>query len=392
MLYNNILLQTYSPEGLNASLISFYSEWKERYLRTVSNTYPTQQYLFYTLDQPNLLPAVTCSEAMGYGMFIFPMMSIFDPNAKHHFHALYCYIQHYPSFYNPNLMAWQQIMAPDGHIINATSDTSSATDGDMDISYGLLLAHRLWEQDKDIDYLQEARLHIQALMTSCVSPKDSILYLGDWVSGLQENDFKYVTRSSDFMGYLIKIFAQVDRKNKRRWLQVLSRINHIIDSQLTRQSKTNGLMPDFFKKEGKSYMAPTSQVLESLHDGDYFYNSCRTPWRYAMNSILFHSPTSYEVHLLNQWIKKKTKGMPSQIVSGYYIANGIPGDGFGEPNNLAFIAPFLVSAIAEKGNDAWILSLWNALLAKPIDECTFYENTLKLIAMIIATGNWLSPI
>lgn len=392
MLYNNILKSTYSQNTLDAVLISFYEDWKTQYLRKVQDTSPLQEYLFYTFDQPTDNNAVTCSEAMGYGMCIFPMMSPFDKDAKKHFQALYNFIKCYPSYYNPNLMAWQQIETPDGHIVNSSNKTSSATDGDMDIAYGLLLAHRLWGKGNDAStYLNDALLRMNALMTSCVFPQTSILLLGDWVIGLDHGFYTGITRSSDFITYILKSFMQVDKQNIHKWKNVLLRIYSIIHFQMTRQSILNGLMPDFFVRSANHYIAPTYKVLESIHDGDYYYNSCRTPWRYAMDSILYHTPVSHQLRTLNTWVQRKTNGRPTNIMSGYYLAGGIPGTSFGTPGQLSFIAPFLVSALCQPNNDPWKLALWDFIISTPITSGTFYDNTLKLMALIVATGNWIAP-
>lgn len=355
MLLNMILKSTYSQDDLNSILVSFYEEWKARYLRRVQDTLPSQEYIFYTYDQPLENQAITCSEAMGYGMFIFPMMSSFDKDAKKHFDALYRYIVNFPSYYNPHLMAWQQIKTTSNIIVNSSSQTSSATDGDMDITYGLLLAHDLWgKTDLASHYFSNAQLRMNALMTSCVCPKTFIILLGDWVLGIGHSSYEGVTRSSDFMTYLIKSFMQIDLQNRHIWEQVLFRIQSIVDFQMKCQSKLNGLMPDFFIRAGKNYIAPKYKVLESNHDGDYYYNSCRTPWRYAMDSILYNTPLSIQLHTLNKWVRQ-------------------------------------ICALAEPGNDAWKLELWNYITKAPITCGTFYDNTLKLIALIIATGNWVSP-
>ena len=147
-------------------------------------------------------------------------------------------------------------------------------------------------------------------------------------------------------------------------------------------------MPDFFIKDKGKYIAPKVKVLETIHDGDYYYNSCRIPWRYSMDIILNKTPVTTQLHTLNTWIKKETLSNPENIKSGYYLANDSPGIAFGSSNDLSFIAPFLVSSLIEKENDAWTISLWKTLINKPIIQCTFYENTLKLLAMIVATGNW----
>ena len=42
--------------------------------------------------------------------------------------------------------------------------TSSATDGDMDIAYSLLLADKQWGSDGEIDYLKQGKKVIDAIM------------------------------------------------------------------------------------------------------------------------------------------------------------------------------------------------------------------------------------
>lgn len=382
----------YSKEQLTFELLKFYEEWKNRYLITVKDSSPTKEYLFYTLDQPTTNNAVTCSEAMGYGMVIFPIMYKFDKSAKEHFTNIYNFIKSYPSFYNKNLMAWQQIMDSNGNIVNSEPETSSATDGDMDISYGLLIADKLWRKLDKIDYKYEAVKRIQALMDSCVDKDDYSLTLGDWVTGLPKSTFKGVARSSDFMIYSLRSFAKADTKNSKKWNLVIARIQKIINNQMKRESKDNGLIPDFFIKEKGVFIAPNTKILESIHDGDYYFNSARIPWRYSMDSILNKKISiSKQLSTLNKWIIKTTNTNPKNIVSGYYLRNGPPGQPFGTSNDLSFVAPFLVLSLLQKDNPNWTTNLWHHILSVPLESSTFFGNTLKLIAMIVATGNWISP-
>lgn len=391
IIYKNQLLRAYSKEELTMQLLAFYEKWKKRYLRTVQNSSPLKEYLFYTIDEPLPNNAVTCSEAMGYGMVIFPIMYSFDSSAKEHFSHLYNFITSYPSVYNKNLMAWQQVITANGDVVNSAPETSSATDGDMDISYGLLLANKVWGTTNNIDYKSEAIKRIDGLMDSCVDKSDFSLNLGDWVTGLTNSTFKSITRSSDFMTYSIREFIKADSKNSSKWRAVMYRIKNTISEQLKRESKDNGLMPDFFIKEKCVFIAPNKEVLETIHDGDYYYNSCRIPWRYSMDCILNNIPISKQLTTLNKWIIKTTNSNPKNIVSGYYLSNGIPGQGFGTSNDLSFVAPFLVLSLLQKENLNWTVNLWKHLISIPIENSSFYGNTLKLIAMIVASGNWISP-
>jgi len=285
-------------------------------------------------------------------------------------------------------MAWQQIKDSNGNIVNVEDETSSATDGDMEISYGLILAHKIWGENDKINYKAESIKIIKALMDSCINKRDYTLTLGDWVLALKDNNFKYVTRSSDFILYHIKEFIKLDTQHSTEWTLVAEKINTIISEQMKMQSKKNGLMPDFFIRANNKYIASKIKILETIHDGDYYFNSCRIPWRYSMDIILNNQPLTKQLKTLNRWIKKETSSNPYKIKSGYYVANATPGKPFGSPNDLSFIAPFLVSSLIENGNDDWTISLWKTLTNKPITQCTFYENTLNLMAMIVASGNW----
>ena len=84
--------------------------------------------------------------------------------------------------------------------------------------------------------------------------------------GIGNSPYEGVTRSSDFMTYLIKSFMRIDQQNRYIWEQVLFRIQSIIAYQMQRESKLNGLMPDFFIRAGKNYIAPKNKVLETDHE------------------------------------------------------------------------------------------------------------------------------
>ena len=133
--------------------INFYDYWKEKYL--VQNPYvtdETQYYVFYgdqTYSEAGYEVEVTVSEAHGYGMLIAVSMSDYDNEAKEIFDGMYRYYQSHLSEIGPNLMAWQQ--NDNGKaIVNSSSGGDSATDGDMDIAYALLMADSIWGSDGEI--------------------------------------------------------------------------------------------------------------------------------------------------------------------------------------------------------------------------------------------------
>ena len=200
-----------SDPTLSAETLSYYDDWKNTYLR--ENPYEsseTQYYVFYgeqTFEQAQHEVPVTVSEAHGYGMLISVMMADHDADAKEIFDGMYRYYIAHPSSITPHLMAWQQ--SDNGTALADSNGSDSATDGDLDIAYALLLADSVWGSEGEINYRETAKLMIGDIMEYEVSREDSILRLGDWTYDVEEND-KYftATRSSDFIMQYFPVFSE----------------------------------------------------------------------------------------------------------------------------------------------------------------------------------------
>jgi hypothetical protein len=59
--------------------------------------------------------------------------------------------------------------------------------------------------------------------------------------------------------------------------------------------------------------------------------------------------------------------------------------------SMAFVAPLGVGAMANAANQAWLNDIWDLVVATPVDAEGYYENTLKLLAMLVMSGNWWPP-
>lgn len=159
---------------LSAETTSFYEQWKNKYL--AQDTYVTDETQYYVLYSEekysgnNVSVPVTVSEAHGYGMLIMANMAEYDPQAKSYFDGMYRFFKAHPSDIGSNLMSWQQCDngnalidgAEEGSMTGGFCD--SATDGDMDIAYALLLADSVWGSDGEIDYHAEAIAVINDIM------------------------------------------------------------------------------------------------------------------------------------------------------------------------------------------------------------------------------------
>ena len=71
-------------------------------------------------------------------MLITASMAEYASRAKEIFDGMYQYYKVHLNEIGPNLMAWQQ--NDNGSAIENASGADSATDGDMDIAYALLMA------------------------------------------------------------------------------------------------------------------------------------------------------------------------------------------------------------------------------------------------------------
>lgn len=371
---------------LSGETTNFYEQWKNKYV--IKNPYITdeeQYYVWYsgeTYSQNNSETAVTVSEAHGYGMLITASMADYDKDAKSIFDGMYRYYRDHLSSIGPNLMAWQQ--EDNGTAIVDTTGSDSATDGDMDIAYALLIADHIWGSDGEIPYKQTAIDIINDIMTYEVDKTDWIMQLGDWVYSSKEGDEYYsATRSSDFIVQYMPVFAKVT--GDERWLKVYESTYNIINS-ITDEYNV-GILPDFIVKDddlGK-FVPASPNYLESEYDGAYYYNSCRTPWRISMDYLINGNEDALAfAEMLNNFILDSTDGDPEKIRVGYKI-DGTPIENYGD---LCFTAPFLVSA-ACGANQEWHDSIRNTVINYGND--VYYGDSIKMICLIVDDGGWIVP-
>ncbi len=170
-----------SQAGLDAALNDFYATWKSVYL--IAGCGEGRYYVGMAADgNPTFGGSaertITVSEAHGYGMLIAVMMAPFDPEAQTIFDGLVAYRRDHPAEADPALLAWNQVEGCTDAI--ASNGVATATDGDLDVAYALLLADSFWGSAGEIDYAAEARATIAAILAVEVSADGDFLLLGDW--------------------------------------------------------------------------------------------------------------------------------------------------------------------------------------------------------------------
>jgi hypothetical protein len=162
-----------------------------------------------------------------------------------------------------------------------------------------------------------------------------------------------------------------------------------------------GLISDYvLEADGQSPHPPAAgeQAQESdLTDSEVAYNSCRVPWHIGTDYLVSGDPRAKQAaDAITDWIKRATNGDPTKIIDGYKL-DGSPGSlGPGEMHgpSLAFSAPFAVAAMTDASHQAWLDALWNFTVVQDADVDQgddYYGNTIKVIAMIILSGNYWVP-
>ncbi|KAF9548135.1 hypothetical protein EC957_007163 [Mortierella hygrophila] len=272
-----------------------YSQWRADYVRSWGELVYIDYNKKGEVEQKN---AITCSEAIGYGMLISVLM-----HNQQDFDGLVRWFLH---FKNENgLLAWQQIDDKHNRTYSNAPDggTNSATDGDIDVATALFYAARLWGRSPcgRYDYRQIAVPLCKAILEHEINPYTFMPTLGDWVKipkpqmgamgysgGAQygeESEYKDVTRPSDFILSGFLTFYNEDVERCEEWRKVLDSIIMTVQHQLALNQ--TGLIADFLKQSANGFYEPSpNKILESDNDKDYNWNSCRVPWRLSVYYLL----------------------------------------------------------------------------------------------------------
>ncbi|KAA9041159.1 beta-glucanase [Ginsengibacter hankyongi] len=364
-----------SQQQLDDSVASFYNKWKERYINDDAG-----EGQYYVWVEGSVASNQCVSEGQGYGMIIVALMAGYDTAAQKIYNGLYKYYKLHPSKNSPYLMAWAQTKTFKDY------ELSSATDGDMDIAYSLLLANAQWGSKGKINYLQEAQSMIAAILQQEINSKTFSVLLSNAVEYDSKDYFDM--RSSDFMPAHFKAFGKAT--NNKTWNKVIDANYKLFNFMQKKFSGDAGLLPDFIEHINTKPVPAKPHYLESKYDGKYNYNACRVPWRIATDFIINGESRSKKiVSKINKWIRETTQENPDNISAGYTLEGDDIHKRYYEA--MSFIAPFAVSAMVDAKNQIWLNKLWDYIVSFDIDRFDYFDNTIKMISMIILSGNYWAP-
>lgn len=369
----NLDLQGISPTSQsvaqnNQDVRQFYDAWKSSYLRQAQSG----GYYVHGADTDG--DGKGTSESHGYGMLITALIAGHDVQAKEEFDGLWDFFDRHRSTINSELMGWK---------INSQESSasySSATDGDMDIAYALLLADKQWGSTGAINYRQEAVDMInKGLKVSDYNPSSHRLMLGDWDSN------PYTSRSSDWMPAHLRAYQEAT--GDQAWTSALNEIYDMVET--INETTSTGLMPDFVTGSTAAPDYNNDNLTGEKHSGDYFYNAARTPLRIAMD-YLHHGESRSKVasDKLVTWVK--TQIGSNYDFSKYYAGYTIQGVSLptADYTDTVFVAPVIVAAATNPNNQAMVNAGWEYIKNQ---KTNYFSDTVNLLSMLALTGNWWTP-
>jgi len=312
-------------------------------------------------------------------MIIIALMAGYDTAAQSLFDGLYRYYKEHPSKRNPNLMSWAQ-----NKDCNKFEE-SSAADGDIDIAFSLLLANAQWHGLGKINYLEEAKKIINAIMVQEINRKTFSIMQSNSIEPDSKDYFDM--RSSDFIPSEIRAFKVTGEK---LWDTVLNKNYRLFHFMQKTYSEGVGLVPDFIQNIDRRAKPARKFYLESKYDGLYNYNACRVPWRIATDYIVNGDQRAKQfVAPINKWIRETTNNNPDNISAGYTLA----GDDLKKRNfeALSFIGSFSIAAMVDSKNQEWLNRLWDYMIQFRLKDFDYYDNSIKMLNLIILSHNYWAP-
>jgi endo-1,4-beta-D-glucanase Y len=409
-----------APSGgqamVDGQVKTYYDKWKAKYLQQKCGGYVVNTAGPSGGGTGVFPETFTVSEGHGYGMVIAVMMAGHDPKAQEQFDGLFKVFKAFPSEANPNLMAWEienacpkkyptvMGMTPPGvpsctesapgcfRINGMAGWESSATDGDLDVAFSLVIADKQWGSGGAINYRAEAKKVIAAIKMSEMNQMSTLPLVADTIK-MGTSDY-WATRPSDFMIDHFRAFAAVTGDDF--WNQSVDNIHKLLLKMQADFAPQTGLLPDFIV--GTDTMPKPAPPFQPQADegpttGEYAYNSCRVPWHLGVDYIVSgDSRAKDELGKLNKFVQAVTDGFAERIVDGYKLdgsLGSLPPDQADHGSDPSFTAPFGVAATIDAGNQAWLDKVWTVTNQSPLD--TYYGDTIRMLTMVAISGNWWKP-
>jgi endo-1,4-beta-D-glucanase Y len=285
------------------------------------------------------------SEGIGYGM----LLAVNNDDQKLFDKLWKFYTDHLDA---NGLMNWSM----DACAAPGDNKANAASDGDLDVAMGLVIADKVWGGYKT--QAQDLIGKIKKFETDTCANGLVLLRPGDKWGGCTESASKGKTNPSYFSPGYYRAFATIDTANADFWTQLVKDSYKLLAQY---QAAMNGLVPEWGFSDG------------SVESSTYDYNACRTPWRIAMDYMWNCAP---EAKTVLELFSKFVDGKGGVTKTGY-------------ANNSAFVGAFADSgiAISQAKIDAYVKD-W--LGNTSMDDTPYFQGTLRRLYLLVAGGQALS--
>ena len=246
-----------------------------------------------------------------------------------------------------------------------TLDMGSASDGDVDMIWALIMASDQWSSQT---YLTAAANMIRAMRQNSIGP-DGLLKPGDTWGGTT------LTNPSYFSPAYFPVFAVIT--GDLLWSRDILDKNYLVLSTI---SGANGLVPDWTTDDAVVNM--DSLTMPTGSNSTYGYDAARTPWRIAMDWCFNKEPRA-QAYLMK--IGAFFNPMASNIANvgdGYALSGSVKSNN----HNMAFIGPLGVAGMAgfpAMTNASFMYGVTNQ------GDLNYFPSSLRMISMLMMSGNFL---
>ncbi|OFI48746.1 hypothetical protein BG261_06360 [Floricoccus tropicus] len=304
---------------------------------------------------------MTVSEAQGYGMLIEIDASKKGWSKQENFDKLTEYYKAHTISENNDLMAWKQTEDVNStSMVTSDENNTSATDGDLDIAYALFEADELWGSEGNYNYKEIANSILNDLLKYNYQSSNNLLLVGDWARSTEDKNS--LVRTSDLIVPYYQYFYK--KTGIDTWKLIAEKSIKVLND-LSLKTDT-GLMPDFIQVYGDDVQIANGRVLESEHDGDYYWNANRVPLRLAGTGAEL---TQTKEKLLAFFAERKT------ISAGYRLN----GQDLVDYSSTAFTSPVAVLANYEDSGSNLAVKSKNETLKNALGS-SYYADTLQVLS------------
>lgn len=440
-----------SLDSMNADVRAYYEHWKygetrmdpflneERffpgYLQETA-TIPGGFYVKMIGQGDHTTPAhKSTNEAIGYGMIFSVLMADGQPDSKGRFEqeifdGFYTVVKTFPSQDNNGTIISEYQMSwvfPASE--NPAEGQWTASDGELDIAYALLLAHDQWgSKSGKFNYKEEALKRIAALEEFTIDTRfdPPRINTGNWFDPDQSipvdeklnSCHPNHTRPCDWM--LTHTVAFYHATGNKLWYDVTEGIFEMTEELQSTYAPVTGLVPDFAYNNPGEKIRPVNPVVEGpIESGvevdQYHWNSCRFPWRHTMGYIHYKDDRAKaNVSKIIDWLLTTITDEEGTInydaVRAGYRLNGEEIVSYG---GHAFTAPFMLAMTVDTKYQEALDIFWNNLstnfesdwpewtwwssnsdparykeLRELDSNSGYYSDTINLFCLLGASGNY----